>query len=64
LEVADWVHRAQDGDWWQAVVNTVSNVLVTKRAGKFLTSSVTSLLKKNGMELVVFISIYSTHISE
>jgi hypothetical protein len=28
LEVADWVHLAQDGDRWQAVVNTVINVLI------------------------------------
>jgi len=28
LEVADWVLLAQDGDRWQAVVNTVINVLV------------------------------------
>jgi hypothetical protein len=27
-EVVDWMHLAQDGDQWQAVVNTVMNLQV------------------------------------
>jgi hypothetical protein len=26
LEGVDWIHVAQNRDWWQAVVNTVMNV--------------------------------------
>jgi hypothetical protein len=26
LEVVQWVHLAQDMDWWQAVVNTVMDL--------------------------------------
>jgi hypothetical protein len=27
-EVVDWIHLAQDRDWWQAVVNMVMNLQV------------------------------------
>jgi hypothetical protein len=28
LESVDWIHLAQDKDWWQALVNTVMNLQV------------------------------------
>jgi hypothetical protein len=28
LEVVDWIHMAQDRDWWWAAVNTVMNLRV------------------------------------
>jgi hypothetical protein len=28
LGVANWIYLVQDGDRWQAVVNTVTNILV------------------------------------
>jgi hypothetical protein len=31
LEDVDWVHLAQDIDWWQAVMNTKANVRFHKR---------------------------------
>jgi len=31
-EVVDWMHAAEDRDNWWAVVNTVMNLLVPKRA--------------------------------
>jgi hypothetical protein len=34
----DWIHVAQNGDRWRALVNTVMNLVVTLRAGNVLTS--------------------------
>jgi hypothetical protein len=34
----DWINWAQDRDRWQALVNTVMNLLVPKNAWNFLTS--------------------------
>jgi len=34
----DWIHMAQDKDQWQALVDTVMNLLVPYRAGNFLIS--------------------------
>jgi hypothetical protein len=34
----DWIHLAQDMDWWLALVNTVMNLQVSQKAGNFLTS--------------------------
>jgi hypothetical protein len=28
LEGVEWIHLAQDRDWWRALVNTVINLLV------------------------------------
>jgi hypothetical protein len=27
-EAVEWIHLAQDTDWWRAVVNTVMNIRV------------------------------------
>jgi hypothetical protein len=37
LEVVDWIHLAQDRDWWQALVNMIMNLLVPQKAGNDLT---------------------------
>jgi hypothetical protein len=34
----DWIHLAQDRDRWWALVNTVTNLRVSRNAGNFLTS--------------------------
>jgi hypothetical protein len=34
----DWIHLAQDGDKWRALVNTVVILQVPKNAGNFLSS--------------------------
>jgi len=36
-EGVEWIHLAQDRDQWRAVVNTVMNLRVPKKAGNFLT---------------------------
>jgi hypothetical protein len=38
LEGVHWIHLVQDGDRWQALVNTVMNLWVPCKAGNFLTS--------------------------
>jgi hypothetical protein len=40
-EGVDWIHLSQDRDQWGAVVNTVMNIWVPRKAGNFLTSLVT-----------------------
>jgi hypothetical protein len=37
-EGVDWLHLAQDKDWWQALVNSVMKLWVSYKAGNFLTS--------------------------
>jgi hypothetical protein len=37
-EGVDWMHLAQERNQWQAVFNTVVNLLVPFKAGNFLTS--------------------------
>jgi hypothetical protein len=34
----DWIHLAQDGDQWRALVNTAVNLQIPKNVGKFLSS--------------------------
>jgi len=34
----DWIHLAQDRDWWKSLVNMVMNLWVSKNAVNFLTS--------------------------
>lgn len=29
-ECLDWIHLAQDWDWWQAVVSTIMNIVSIK----------------------------------
>jgi hypothetical protein len=36
-EGVDWMHLAQDRDWWRTVVKTVLKFRVTKKAKNFLT---------------------------
>jgi hypothetical protein len=38
METAKWVHLAQDREKWQALVNTVTNLLVPQNVGNFLVS--------------------------
>jgi hypothetical protein len=38
----DWIDLSLDRDQWRALVNTVMNLLVPKRVGKFLSSHTTS----------------------
>jgi hypothetical protein len=38
LKDVDWIHLAQDGDQWWALVNTVMNLWFLQKAGSFLTS--------------------------
>jgi len=37
-EVVDWLHFAQDRDFWWVLVNKVMKLRVPKKAGNFLTS--------------------------
>lgn len=37
-EIVDWIHLADDGDQWWAVVNAVMNSQVPYSAGNFLSS--------------------------
>jgi len=37
-EGIDWIHLAQDGDQWQAVVNMAMNLQVPQKAGNSLSS--------------------------
>jgi len=32
-EGVDWIHMAQDRDWWQAPVNMVMNLQIPKKVG-------------------------------
>jgi hypothetical protein len=36
-EAVDWIHLTQDRVLWQAPVNVVMNLLVSKKVGNFLT---------------------------
>jgi hypothetical protein len=38
MEGINWIHLAQDKDWWWAPVNMVMNLPVPQKAGNFLTS--------------------------
>jgi hypothetical protein len=38
LEGVDWIHLAQDIDWWWDLVNMVTNLQAPKKAENFLTS--------------------------
>jgi len=42
LEVVDWMCLAQDGNWWQSVVNMMVNLWVLWGVGSFLTNVVTA----------------------
>jgi hypothetical protein len=37
-DYVDWIHLAQDGDWWRYLVNTVMNTRVAYKAGNVLTN--------------------------
>jgi hypothetical protein len=37
-ESVDWIHLAQDGIEWQALMNTAINIFVSQKARHFLTS--------------------------
>jgi hypothetical protein len=37
----DWIHLAQDRDYWRALMNMAMNLWVPNSGGKFLSSRVT-----------------------
>jgi hypothetical protein len=37
-EDVDWIHLVEDRDQWRALVNTIMNHRVPRKAGNFLTS--------------------------
>jgi hypothetical protein len=37
--IVNWIHLAQEGDRWRALVNTVMSLRVPLKAGNVLTSS-------------------------
>jgi hypothetical protein len=36
-EGVDWMHLARDKYQWQALMNTIMNIWIAKKAGNFLT---------------------------
>jgi hypothetical protein len=37
-EDMDWIHLAQDSDWWRALVDMATKLRILLKAGNFLTS--------------------------
>jgi hypothetical protein len=42
----DWIHLAQDGDQWRALVNTVMNLRVTYNVEKFFSNCRTGVFSR------------------
>jgi hypothetical protein len=38
LESVEWIHLAQDMNWWRALLNTAMGLRVPQKAGNFLSS--------------------------
>jgi hypothetical protein len=53
-EVVNRMHMAQDRDQWRALVNTITNLRVPKKAGNFLTSWVTVSFSRTVLHAVSF----------
>jgi hypothetical protein len=54
MGIVDWIDLAQDRDQWRALVNTLMNLHVPERVGKFVSSCTTGGLSKglSSLELV------------
>jgi hypothetical protein len=46
LEGVDWIHLAQNREWWQALVNIVMNLQVPYKVGNFLTERTISFSRR------------------
>jgi hypothetical protein len=40
MDVVNWIHLAQDGVWWLALVNMIMNLWVPYKVGNFFTECI------------------------
>lgn len=56
----EWINPTQDGDKWQAVVNTIMDLRVSTKCGEFLSQLINCQLLKEGpfsMELYMYLPV-------